>query len=207
MSDNNFPIDWAAIVLAAGSSSRMGQSKQLISIEGKTLLQRTIDVAAQAGATKTLVVIGANHHAVKTSPKSDVVEFVHNYHWENGMGSSLKCGLNHMVNQFPEIEAALFLVCDQPLLDAAHVKKILEKFEQTKSPIIASRYSGSSGVPVLFHKSLFHQLLTIDDRLGAKKVIEQHSALVKTVDFPNGAVDLDTPEDLKEFQNRKPGFN
>jgi molybdenum cofactor cytidylyltransferase len=86
-------------------------------------------------------------------------------------------------------------------LDAGHLKKMFEEFEQTKSQIVASFYSGRNGVPVLFHKSLFPQLLTIDDRQGAKKIIEQNPVLVKSVDFPNGAVDLDTPGDLKEFQS------
>jgi molybdenum cofactor cytidylyltransferase len=206
MSDNNFTINWTAIVLAAGSSSRMGQAKQLISIAGETLLEKIITTAVQAGATKTVVVVGANHQAVSSIQKPNVAEFVHNPQWENGMGSSLKCGLNHVITQFPETEAALFLVCDQPLLDASHLKKMLEKFHPTQSPIVASFYSGGNGVPVLFHKSLFGPLLTIDDRQGAKKIIELNPVLVKSVDFPNGAVDLDTPEDLKEFQNRKDGI-
>lgn len=200
-----YPFHWAAIVLAAGSSSRMGRSKQLISIAGETLLQKTISTAVQVGPTKTVVVVGANHEAVKGNSKPDAVEFIYNEHWENGMGSSLKCGLNYVMTHFPGVEAALFLVCDQPLLSAVHLKNILEKFGHTKSPIVASFYSGKNGVPVLFHKSLFRRLLEIDDQHGAKKVIEQNPALVKSVEFPNGAVDLDTLEDLQEFQNRNGG--
>jgi len=200
-------LKWSAIILAAGSSSRMGQSKQLVSIEGETLLQKTINTVTQVGATKTIVVVGANHQAVKNSSNTARVEFAYNQQWENGIGSSLKYGLNHALAQFPEMEAAMFLVCDQPLLNREHLRKMLETFDHTKSLIVASFYSGRNGVPVLFHKSLFQQLLTIDDGEGAKRIIEQNPALVKSVDFPDGAVDLDTPEDLEKFQNRSAGFS
>ena len=205
MSENS-SLKWAAIILAAGSSSRMGQSKQLISIAGETLLNKTINTVTQVGAVKTVVVIGANHQAIKPGSKSEVVEFIYNQQWENGMGNSLKFGLNHVMTHFREIEAALFLVCDQPLLDVQHLRKIVETFEQTKSPIVASFYSGKNGVPVLFHKSMFLELLNIDNQQGAKKIIELNSTLVKSVDFPNGAFDLDTPEDLREFENRRQGI-
>lgn len=201
-----FSLHWATIVLAAGSSSRMGQSKQLISIAGETLLQKTLNAAVQVGCPKILVVTGANREVIQSTLKSTVAEFVHNPEWENGMGSSLKCGLNFVMSHFPQAEAVLFLVCDQPLLNAEHLKKIVEEFKITKSPIVASFYSGKNGVPVLFHKSLFHRLLAIDDHHGAKKIIAQYPTLVKSIDFPNGAVDLDTPEDLQKFKNRKEGI-
>jgi molybdenum cofactor cytidylyltransferase len=199
----NSSLNWAAVVLAAGSSSRMGRPKQLISIDDETLLQKTINAAVQAGAKRTVVVIGANQEAVRESASTADIEFIYNPEWENGMGSSLKCGMTLVIAQFPEAEAVLLMVCDQPLLEADHLKKMVDKFVATKAPIVASFYSGGNGVPVLFHQSLFHQLLTIPDEQGAKRIVEQNPALVKAVDFPNGAVDLDTPDDWKKFQNRK----
>lgn len=204
--DPDFSFAWATIILAAGSSSRMGQPKQLISMGGETLVQRTIRTAAQAGSNKTVVVFGANHEKIRDSLQSDHVELVYNQHWQRGMGGSLKCGLNFVMSKFSEVEVALFLVCDQPLLTTEHLKKMLEKFSETNSPIVASYYAGKNGVPVLFHKSLFHELRTIDDQYGAKRVIEQNSALVKSVDFPNGVIDLDTPEDWQKYKGGNIGF-
>jgi len=198
----NFPFTWATIVLAAGSSSRMGQSKQLISIAGETLLDKTINAAIQVGSAKIVVVTGANQEPIEDSLKSKGVDFIHNPDWKNGMGSSLKCGLSFVTNRYSEIDATLILVCDQPLLTTSHIKKMLEEFSQ-RTPIVASFYSGGNGVPVLFHKSLFQLLFKIDDQQGAKKIIEQNPTLVKSIDFPNGGVDLDTPEDLQKFQNWK----
>jgi molybdenum cofactor cytidylyltransferase len=91
------------------------------------------------------------------------------------------------------------MVCDQPLITASHLKKLIERYKETKSSIVASFYSGSAGVPALFEKSLFERMLSINDEQGAKKIINQYPDLVNAVDFPEGAIDIDKEEDVKKF--------
>jgi molybdenum cofactor cytidylyltransferase len=193
-------FQWASIVLAAGASVRMGQPKQLIELDGISLIQKTVTTSLEAGAFKTVVVTGANQLAVEAALKIIPVECVFNSKWEKGMGNSLKCGVSYLMSHFHAVNAVLILVCDQPFVNPSHLKKLVDEFQSTRSAIVASFYSGQNGVPVLFGRSMFKDLLAIEDQQGAKKIISQNPTLVKSVDFPQGEVDLDTPEDLKRFR-------
>src|SRR5260221_8643253 len=200
MAEKRSDFKWIAIVLAAGSSSRMGRSKQLLKIDSETLIRKTVKTVVGAGANETLVVLGADIEKIKNELSDLSVYTVTNPEFEKGMGNSLKCGLKYVMKKNSEAEAVMILVCDQPLLNSVHLKKIVEEYLTTKSPIVASFYSGSNGVPALFNKSMFGKLLTIEDQHGAKKAIGQNPALVKSIDFPEGAVDLDTPGDFENFR-------
>jgi len=89
--------------------------------------------------------------------------------------------------QFPLCEEILITVCDQPLLTSDHIKKMINASQAEKTPIVASFYSGSPGVPVLFHQSMFKELLAMEDQHGAKKIIKDHIESVSLIDFPQGA--------------------
>jgi len=190
----------AAIILAAGSSSRMGQSKQLLDIKGKKLLIRTIDSVLQAGISEVTVVLGSEEPVHRKILKGLPVDIVHNPDWEKGMGSSLKAGLQYLISKNPSFETIVVLVCDQPLLSKENISSLLNKYSDIRRPIIASRYSGMPGVPALFDKSYFKKLATLPDDQGAKKIILQNPADVYEIDFPGGEVDLDTMEDYRAFQ-------
>lgn len=187
------------ILLAAGSSSRMGQSKQLLEIGGEQLLLKSTQVALQSIAEKVIVVLGANESAHRKVIEQLPCEIIVNEDWQLGMGSSLKKGLAELLLIAPKLEAVLVMVCDQPLLTSEHLNQIIKKFKLAKSQIVASYYSGSAGVPALFDKSLFEKLLNAEDQAGAKKIILQHKEVVQTIDFAQGAIDLDTPEDYQTF--------
>jgi molybdenum cofactor cytidylyltransferase len=194
--------DIEIIILAAGSSSRLGQSKQLLEVNGQPLLLKSVKAAIACNVKKIVVVLGANEAAHRQAILTLPIEIIFNPTWQKGMGNSLKVGLAHLLNVDSTIKAVLVMVCDQPLVTAAHLKKLMEKFKETKSPIIASFYSGSAGVPALFEKSLFQKILSIDDGLGAKKIIQLHPDLISKVDFSEGSIDIDTEEDLKNLSRR-----
>ena len=187
------------ILLAAGSSSRTGQSKQLLEIDGEQLLLKSTRVAVQSESEKIIVVLGANEMAHRKTIEHLPVEIIANPDWETGMGSSLKKGLRQLLQVVPQLKAALVMVCDQPLLTTEHINKLIQTFTNTNSLIVASHYSGSAGVPALFEKSLFEKLLRVEDESGAKKIIQQHKEAIQTIDFLQGAIDLDTPEDYRNF--------
>jgi molybdenum cofactor cytidylyltransferase len=95
-------------------------------------------------------------------------------------------------------------VCDQPLLSADHISHLLKKHEETRKPIVASRYSGKPGVPALFDRACFSKLQALGDDQGAKSLMLQNPGDVAQVEFPGGQVDLDTMEDYERFVNRQP---
>ena len=199
----NSSLNIGVILLAAGSSSRMGQSKQMLNIEGVHLLLRSTNRAVKSEAKKVIVVLGANELAHRKIIDHLPVEIITNSNWQKGMGSSLKLGAEKLLLINPELDATIVMVCDQPLLTTDHLNSLIRKFKETKSPIVASFYLSTAGVPALFEKSLFEKLLGIDDESGAKKIIQQNMNIVQTIDFPEGAIDLDTAEDYQKLIAKK----
>ncbi|MEX2231232.1 MAG: nucleotidyltransferase family protein [Cyclobacteriaceae bacterium] len=188
-----------AIILAAGSSSRMGQSKQMLDINGEKLLVKTIQTVLQAGISKVAVVLGSDEDRHRQMLKGLPVDIVNNLHWKNGMGGSIKAGLLHLTSKYPLLEVVIVSVCDQPLLTSENISALISKYQQTKKPVVASRYSNMPGVPVLFHKSYFEKLTTLPDDQGARKIILQNPLDAAEVEFYGGEVDLDTKEDYENF--------
>jgi len=188
-----------AIILAAGSSSRMGTSKQLLDVSGEKLLARTVGTVMDAGLDNIVVVLGADEAAHRDALHHLKVHIAVNEQWKAGMGSSIKAGMLRLTNLLPDLEAVMIFVCDQPLLTKDLVWEIVARFRETKKPIVASGYSGAAGVPVLFARSYFDELAQISDDQGAKKLIVRNPDHVEIVAFPGGEIDLDTREDYERF--------
>ena len=193
----------AIILLAAGPSSRMGQPKQQLLIDEKTLLARAVEIALKSGIGKIIVMLGSQEETHRQLLKEMPVDTIFNAQWQKGMGSSLKTGLQNVISNNPKTEAIIVMVCDQPLLQVEHIQALIRKYKETNSLIIASAYASTMGVPVLFNQKLFTEIFELQDDQGAKKIIQQHHDQVETIDFPEGAVDLDTPEDYYNFVQSK----
>jgi molybdenum cofactor cytidylyltransferase len=191
------------ILLAAGSSSRMGQSKQLMEINGTPLLLHAARAAVDSGAKSVNVILGANELAHREIISNLHVNVISNHYWKSGMGSSIKAGLNYVVRKYSDTEAVIIMVCDQPAISTKHLQNLIRKFVDTRSHIVASAYAGTAGVPALFSRSFFSNILMLKDEQGAKKVIEQFPERVQTVEFPQGSIDLDTGEDYQKYINKK----
>ncbi|MBL7858041.1 MAG: nucleotidyltransferase family protein [Cyclobacteriaceae bacterium] len=183
------------ILLAAGSSSRLGQSKQLVQFENKTLLRRTTEVALETKPHNVVVVLGSDEPVHRQLIADLPVKIVYNKTWEKGMGNSLKTGLHHLLNLDPTVDAVIILVCDQPYLKSENINSLITAFQSENIPIVASAYDDIMGVPALFGKSTFASLGSLDDQSGARKILRQYP-IVKSVPFPQGRIDVDTPEDL-----------
>ncbi|HEX8546517.1 MAG TPA: nucleotidyltransferase family protein [Cytophagaceae bacterium] len=192
-----------SIVLAAGSSSRLGRSKQLLRVNEETLLRKSVGAAYGCTGAHTVVVLGCepevHQRAISDLPVKEVV----NNDWKNGIGSSIKTGLKHLLTESPDIDAAIIMVCDQPLVSEDYLHRLIQEFESTEMKIIASTYASTVGVPALFYKSLFDLILKLEDAHGAKSIIESNYSLVKTVQFPEGAFDIDTEGDVEAFKRLK----
>lgn len=187
----------AIILLAAGSSARMGQSKQQLLINGKSLLVHVAEIAIHSAVGKVVVVLGSEEKTHRHLLNDLKVDVIFNPGWRTGMGSSLKAGLNHVITNNPKTIAVIIMVCDQPLLTSSHINSIIQKYRTANTPIVASSYANTIGVPALFNRQLFGEILKLRDEEGAKKIILNHTPEV--VDFPEGSIDLDTPYDYKKF--------
>ena len=186
------------LILAAGSSSRMGTSKQLLDIHGQKLLTRSVDAALSVSENVT-VVLGFNREQHSKLLETRPLHIVENRDWARGMGNSLKIGLAAVLHKTPNAEEILIMVCDQPTVSSLHLQNIIARTNQTDKTIVASGYSGAFGVPALFKRAQFERLERIDDKDGARMVIRQFPQSVEAIDFPGGEIDLDTPEDYERF--------
>lgn len=189
----------AAIILAAGSSSRMGRSKQMLEINGEKLLAKTVKTVLASEIRDVVVVLGADEPVHRQILTPFAVRTVFNDQWKKGMGSSIKAGLHHLISAGSSCDAVIIFVCDQPVLTPGIISGILQRFGQTKKPVIASGYSNVPGVPVLFAKPYFPKLEGLPDDQGAKRIIQQNPSDVVIVPFPGGEIDLDTMQDYNAF--------
>lgn len=185
------------VILAAGASTRLGRPKQLLPWRGKTLLRHAVDAALETGSGRVYVVLGAYGERIIPELNGLPVRVISNPQWQEGMASSIRCGLQHLMQSPVPPQAVIFMVCDQPALGAAHLLNLVQKSLEVPEPVIASHYAGKAGTPALFKQSFFHQLLALKGDKGAGKLFENHPRSVCTIPFPSGSMDIDTEEDLQ----------
>jgi len=187
------------IILAAGSSSRLGQPKQLLQYGGQSLIRRIASHATANNEHAVVVVTGANGDAIEKEAEGLQILTCRNDNWALGMGSSIAAGLKQLLLAYPDILQCIICVSDQPYVTNTVLQNI--KNEQVKSGngIIASLYSGTAGVPALFTKPFFDALLGLAGHEGAKKVILKYSDDVSLLSFEKGAIDIDTMDDYNQL--------
>ena len=186
----------AAIVLAAGASTRLGQPKQLLQLDGESLLHRTVRTAGEAGCDPIFVVLGYEADYMEQELIDLAARPAINPDWRSGMGSSLRSGIEAVMEEIPTPPKTFILLCDQPTLSAEILSKLLDASAKAKSLITASSYAGRSGVPAIFDRQLYPYLLRVEGDQGARSVIQRYADQTTSVDFPGGILDIDTPEDL-----------
>ena len=190
------------IILAAGESARMGEPKQLLPFRGKPMLRHAIDTALSISGAPVVVVLGAHAAQIRARLDEPCAIIAENTDWRDGMGSSLRVGLSTLVAAHPGISAVLFLVCDQPLLSATTLGILIATHQRSGRAIVASEYGGALGVPALFARSMFPELLAMDGAEGARQIIQAHRDQAVGGPCPDGAVDLDTPADYAPFSEQ-----
>jgi len=187
------------IILAAGSSSRLGRPKQLLDYKGKTLLQTVINEALETSCRPVITVLGANTKEIASQHQHDQISFVINESWENGMASSIVAGLSAIIRNNSEIESIIIAVADQAFIKMSNFNNLIEKQKETGKNIIASTYAKTIGTPVLFKKDYFEALLSLTGAEGAKKILKQYPQDVETVVFEHGEIDIDTETDYNNL--------
>lgn len=191
------------VILAAGESARMGEPKQLLAYRGTTLLHHAIATALSLPDAAVVVVLGAHAAEIRAQLDEPRVLVAENPNWTDGMGGSLRTGLSALLAAKPGISAAIFLLCDQPLLTTTTLSNLVATRERTGCAIVASEYNGTLGVPALFAREFFQELLALNGAGGARQIIETHRDRAIGVPFQNGGIDIDTPADYVRLRSSR----
>ncbi|MGM1056785.1 MAG: nucleotidyltransferase family protein [Bacteroidota bacterium] len=185
------------IILAAGSSSRLGYPKQLVEFKGVPLLQQSIDVAESLKFDTKILVLGAKEEEINKKINSRSFELVINENWEEGMSTSIRKGLSEALKLEKELEHILILLSDQPLITKEKIKELIEVQLKSKQQGTFSEYAGDVGVPAIFSREIFSELKKLKGDQGAKKLINNTGFQFGTVQFENGNFDVDTTADVE----------
>jgi molybdenum cofactor cytidylyltransferase len=189
------------IILAAGSSSRLGKPKQNLIFQGGTLLQRSVKAALAADCQQIVAVLGANAPVIEPTIADQPIQIIHNSNWETGMSSSIHFGLTALLKTSPQIKSVILMLCDQPFADTSIINQLIQASAHNKH-LVACNYNGTIGVPALFDKSHFEELLALQGNEGAKKLLLKYKNEVHTVPFPLGMIDIDTVGDFERLEIR-----
>jgi molybdenum cofactor cytidylyltransferase len=187
----------AAVILAAGESSRFGQPKQLFQFQGKPLVRRVVNAAGEAQCSPLIVVTGNAHDEVKNELRECNAIVIENDDWKAGIGTSIHAGVQYVIDNAPDVDAALLLVCDQPFVDVDVLIGLIALHCKSGKPIVASGYADTLGVPALFHRLIFPELTRLSGDTGAKPIILSNRERVAEFPFPKGKIDIDKLEDLQ----------
>lgn len=196
----------AAMILAAGGSSRMGHPKQLLKIDGVSFIRKTAETALASQCDHVFVVIGAEGDAVREELKGLNVTIVANPLWHSGMGSSIRTGMQALNADRHTYDAALFLLVDQPAVTTVLLNTIMDAFWKG-SDLVASEYANSVGVPALFSRMHFEALENLPADSGAKVLLKRHGVDVVRIPFPEGAFDIDTQADFERLGTLRNSVN
>jgi len=187
------------LVLAAGASTRLGQPKQLVRIAGRPALHGVVANATALAGHSVTVVVGAHASELSRLLAHSPASVIVNRHWEEGMASSIRCGLNALP---AACEAVLILLGDQVAITAEDLKRLAAAWKEQEGIIAAATYDQHVGVPAIFPRICFSELAELRGDHGARKILERNGYRVVRVPMPNAAIDLDTPEDLAAINER-----
>lgn len=192
------PDQIAAIILAAGSASRMGSPKQLLDWGGRPLVRVVAEQALAGPFDQVLLVVGAAQMQVEAALEGLPLHIIANPDYAVGQSTSLCAGVAALG---PQVAAALVLLGDQPFVTPAIVEQLVTEWRSSGASIVAPVYAGQRGNPVLFARAVFPELLAIVGDQGARSVLSADPARVRLVAFDDARplADIDTPEDYQRL--------
>ena len=185
----------AAIVLAAGASSRMGRPKLTMPLDGVPMLGRVLETLRRSAVERVVVVLGAIEAAVRKHVRFEDEVVVVNKGYEDGMSGSLRLGLENV----GEADAVIIALGDQPFVLATTIDRLAAEYESSRARIVVPTFQGTRGNPVLFDRSTFPLIARIRGDVGARSVVQSCAADVLEVEVADRGVlvDIDTPTDLR----------
>lgn len=184
-----------AVILAAGKSARLGQPKQLLEWQNRTLLEHALSNAGMVFKDRVLVILGAEAKLIQSTINLVDATVIVNRDWQTGMASSIRVAIQALPDS---ATAVMLMLCDQPLITAVQLQSLVNAWQASPAQIIASEYHQSIGVPAIFPASYFDQLLMLEGDKGAKSVLIKHQTDLIRISLPEAEFDIDT---LADFQH------
>jgi molybdenum cofactor cytidylyltransferase len=194
--DRTGPV--AGIVLAAGTSTRMGRNKLFFALEGETLLRRVVRRAAEAGLEPVIVVLGHEADRARGALAGLGCRPIVNADYERGINSSVRAGIRSVPS---DAVGAVVVLADMPFVTTSMIATLVERFRDSTMPLVVSDYGGVNAPPALYARSLFDELLSMEGEGCGKQVIRRHRNEALSVSWPADALtDLDVPEDYERVK-------
>jgi len=188
----------AGIVLAAGTSSRMGVNKMLLKLDGETILRRTVSRAVAAGLEPVLVVLGHEAERARGELSGLACEPVLNADYLLGITASLHAGLAKVPARSA---AAMVILADMPFVTSSMIASLVDRYRQSAAPLVISDYAGVDAPPMLYDRSLFSELQAMKGEGCGKQVVKRHRGEALALSWPAAALaDVDVPADYERFR-------
>lgn len=182
-----------AIVLAAGSSTRFGRTKQLEPFEGVSLVAGAMRKVESVCGARSVLVTGKDWQEVTATCAPLAGYFVINNDYEQGLASSIACGVRAVAES---ADAILLMLADLPLVTTEHLTNLVNAWADSPQTIVASAFEDTLGPPIVFPKADFDALLRLTGDRGARPIIDANTARVQAIACEEAAFDIDRPEDL-----------
>jgi len=191
----------SAVLLAAGESRRMGEFKQLLTLDGKTFIERCVDNLLAARLGEVVVVTGYRDEDVRRAVGNRPVRFAHNADYREGMSSSLKRGVESLSKT---ARACLIALVDQPQISVDIFNRVIQEYENHQPLIVIPTCEGRNGHPVILDLKLREEILSMDPAEGLRQVVYAHASEIRRVDVAQESVlmDFDLPEDYRRALNK-----
>ncbi len=194
----------AGILLAAGTSSRMGSNKLLFELEGESILRRAAKRVLAGGLSPLVVVLGHESDKAVRELEGLPCQWALNPLYEQGINSSLKSGIMAVM---PKARAAMVLLADMPFVTPEMIAAMIDRYRTTTAPLVISDYDGVNAPPMLYDRSLFNELLMMTGEGCGRQVVKRHRNEAEVLPWPVSALaDLDVPEDYARVKDEQKGF-
>lgn len=177
--------------------------KQCLPWGNTTLLGHSISQALQSEAKAVFVILGAHEAVIRKAITPYPVTVLHNAHWKNGLGSSIACGVRHLLTTKSTVEGLLIMLADQPLMDYRYLNSLIAHFQARPDNIIATSYGKRAGVPAVFGTAYFKALSNLQDDYGARQLIEKQQDRVMALNPEKRTADIDTIADYNRLYDEE----
>jgi molybdenum cofactor cytidylyltransferase len=188
----------SAVILAAGPSSRLGRPKQNLTYSGLTLLQHAISNVSHV-ADQVVVVLGADEEVIAKTITDKAVVILSNPRWLEGMASSIRLAVVHLMSSHTPVSHIICMVCDQPFVTSGFLEELKKTAVSDSYGIVATAYGDTVGVPVIFSAKYFSELIELTGDEGAKKVVMHHQDDLRLISYNKALIDINTEEDYKRL--------
>jgi molybdenum cofactor cytidylyltransferase len=196
-----------AIILAGGSSARMGRAKQLLPLGDSTVLEQTIANVRGAEVNEIVLVLGASAETIRRQLPLSLLEglnIVVNRDYREGMSSSLRAGISALDQRS---EAALIILGDQPFIRSQTMDQVIRAYRREQAQIVIPSFHGTRGNPVLLDRSVFPEVMALEGDIGSRAIFGNHLEGIAKVDVEDEGIllDIDDSDDYDRLRGKESG--